>query len=192
MSLGVLRHGWPTLTIQAITQAESVDVIVPSAEEVCDLSVSEVKEAILSERSDVFQDEQLEPMAGPALYIELDRTAAPPECFQARTIPFHWRDSVLKQLDSKMKKGIIERVPVSETYERCHPNVVVADNDSAEPCFTVDLTALNKFVKSYRPAHPVRPPRDTVAAIPKDTKFLPSLILVLNTGRCLWNNIAQP
>ena len=47
-----------------------------------------------------------------------------------------------------IKKGVIERVPVGETYDWCHPMVVVLKKDSAEPHITVDLIAKNKFVKS--------------------------------------------
>ena len=171
MNLGLLPHGWPSFSIQAITQAGSI--IVPPAETCDDLPISQVKEAILSEWSDVFQDEHLKPMAGPPMHIDLDSSAVPRKCFRARTIPFHWRDSVHSQLDSMMKKGVIERVPVGETYDWCHPMVVVPKKDSQEPRITVDLTALNKFVK--RPAYPVRPPRDAVAAIPKGMKFFTKL-----------------
>ena len=163
MNLGLLPHGWPSRSVQAITQAGSI--IVPPAEACNDLPISQVKEAILSEWSDVFQEEHLKPMAGPPMHINLDSNAVPHKCFRARTIPFHWRDSVRSQLDSMMKKGVIERVPVGETYDLCHPMVVVPKKDSQEPRITVDLTALNKFAK--RPAYPVRPPRDAVAAIPK-------------------------
>ena len=72
-----------------------------------------------------------------------------------------------------MKKGVIERVPVGETNDWCHPMVVVPKKDSQEPCIRVDLTALNKFVK--RPAYPVRPPRDAVAAMPKSMKSFTKL-----------------
>ena len=110
MNLGLLPHGWPSLSVQAITQAGSI--IVPPAE-TCDyLPMSQVKEAILSEWSDVFQDEHLKPMAGPSMHTDLDSNAVPRKCFRARTMPFHWRDSVHSQLDSMMKKGVIERVPV--------------------------------------------------------------------------------
>ena len=75
---------------------------------------------ILSEWSDVFQDEHLKPMAGPPMHIDLDSNAVPRKCFRACTIPFHWCESVRSQLESMMKKGVVERVPVSETYDWCH------------------------------------------------------------------------
>ena len=105
-------------------------------------------------------------MAGPPTYIDLDSNALPCKCFRARTIPVHWLDSVRSQLDSMMKKGVIKRV--GETYDWCHPMVVVPKKDSQELRIMVDLTALNKFVK--RPAYPVRLPRDAVASIPKGMK----------------------
>ena len=67
--------------------------------------------------------------------------------------------------------------------------VVVPKKDSQEPRITVDLTALNKFVE--RPAYPVRPPQDAVAAISKNMTFLRSLILATAIGKCLWMNIVQ-
>ena len=105
-----LPHGWPILSVQAITQARSI--IVPPAETCDDLPISQVKEAIQSDWSDVFEDEHLKPMAGPPMHIDLDSNAVPCKCFRARTMPFHWCGSVHSQLDSMKKKGVIERVPV--------------------------------------------------------------------------------
>ena len=42
-----------------------------------------------------------------------------------------------------VKKGVIERVPVGETYDWSHPRVVIPKKDSAKPRIIVDLTALN-------------------------------------------------
>ena len=90
-------------------------------------------------------------MAGPPLNIDMDSHAVPRKCFRGHTIPFHSRDSIRSHLDSMMKKGVLGRVPVGETYDWCHPMVVVPRKDSQEPHITVDRTALNKFVK--RPAY---------------------------------------
>ena len=40
-----------------------------------------------------------------------------------------------------IKKGVIERVPVGETYDWCHTILVVLKEDSAEPRITVDHIA---------------------------------------------------
>ena len=60
-----------------------------------------------------------------------------------------------------------------EAYDWCRPMEIVPKKDSAEPHITMDLTALNKLVK--RPACPVRPPRNAVAAIPKGMKYFTEL-----------------
>ena len=85
MSLGLLRYGWQSLTTQAITQAESVDVVVPPKGEVCGPSVSKVKEDIFSEWSDVLQDEHLEPMQ--VLLGILNWTALPPHASVFKLVP---------------------------------------------------------------------------------------------------------
>ena len=74
-----LPHGWPSLSVQAITQAGSI--ILPPAEACDDLPISQVKEAILSEWSDFLQDEHLKPMAGPPMHIDLDRQCRATQVF---------------------------------------------------------------------------------------------------------------
>ena len=81
-------------------------------------------------------------------------------------------------------KGAIEKVPVRESYDWCHPMVVVPKRDSSEPRITVDLTGLNKFVK--RPAYPTRVPGKVVISIPRGMKFLPRYTAVMGTGKCPW------
>ena len=70
----------------------------------------------------------------------------------ARTIPFQWSAAVKAQLASMVTKGVIEKVPVGESFTWCHPMMVVPKKSSAEPQITVDLTGLNKYVQ--RSAYP--------------------------------------
>ena len=74
-----------------------------------------------------------------------------------------------------MKKGVIEWVPVGETYDWCHPMVMVPKKDSAEPRRSYCGPHRPQHEVCERPAYPVRPSRDEVAAIPKAMKFFTKL-----------------
>ena len=89
------------------------------------------------------------------------------------TIPFQWRAAVEAQLASMVTKGVIEKVPVGESFTWCHPMVVVPKKSSAEPRITVDLTGLNKYVQ--RSACPTRAPSEVVASIPPGMRYFTTL-----------------
>ena len=79
MSLGLIRHGWQSLTTQAITQAESVDVFFRLHRK------SVIRQDIFSEWSDVFQDEHLDSMQ--VLLCILNWTALPPHASVFKLVP---------------------------------------------------------------------------------------------------------
>ena len=105
--------------------------------------------------------------------IMLSEDAIPCGYFNERWILFLWKDAVRDQLQSMENKGAIEKVPIGEPYEWCHPLVIVSKKESNESRITVDLTVLNKFVK--RPAYPTRVPREVVPGFPPGMTFLPTL-----------------
>ena len=163
--LNLLEPGWPhcrlrELSIQPGISSDSTPVLPRPANE---LHVR--KQAILEEFPEVFNDEPFRAMKGPPIHIELREDAIPCKHYKPRTIPFHWQAQVKQQLDSMVNSGVIEAVPIGESYAWCHPMVVVPKKDTSKLRITVDLTGLNKYVQ--RPAYPMRSPREVVASIPR-------------------------
>ena len=74
------------------------------------------------------------------------------------------------QLDNMVQKYVLDKIPVGESYQWCHPMVVVSKKDRSEPRITVDLTGSNKYVKWHGFGTLV--PRDVVAGIPRWMKYL--------------------
>ena len=135
--------------------------------------VSDARDSMIADFSKVFSEEPFRAMEGPPMHIDLVDGTVPCRHYRARSIPFRWKESVFKQLAEMEAKGVIEKVPTGESYQWCHPMVVVPKKNSTEPRITVDLTGLNRFVK--RPAYPTRSPREVVAAIPPGMKFFTTL-----------------
>ena len=135
--------------------------------------VEDYKMKFLLAYKDVFDDSQLKPMKGPKMHIELEENAIPAKRYKAYSIPYHFEAKVKSELDSIESKGIIEKVPVGEAIEWCHPMIVIPKKQSSEPRLTVDLRQLNKFVK--RPLYPSKIPREEVAKIPKNMRFFTTL-----------------
>lgn len=92
---------------------------------------------LIEEFEDVFDSEQLKPIAGSPVHIYLKAITCP------RKIPFAWRSQVKDELDEMVRKGII--TPVDEATDFVSPLVVVQkSNGKIRVC--VDFTKLNKFV----------------------------------------------
>ena len=128
----------------------------------------------MAEFPTVFEDAPFRSMTGPPMHIDLRDDAVPCRHYRAHsTIPFQWRAAVEAQLASMVTKGVIEKVPVGESFTWCHPMVVVPKKSSAEPRITVDLTGLNKYVQ--RPAYPTRVPSEVVASIPPGMRYFTTL-----------------
>ena len=139
----------------------------------CARDLNSAKSKLLDRHKDVFEEKPFKAMQRLPMHIELEDCATPCKHFKPRSIPFRWREAVQDQLDNMVLKDVIEKVPVGESYQWCHPMVVVPKKDSSEPRITVDLTGLNKFVK--RPAYPTRVPREVVAGIPRGMKYFTTL-----------------
>ena len=139
----------------------------------CARNLNSAKSKLLERHTDVFEEKPFKAMQGLPMHIEFEDCATPCKHFKPRSIPFWWREAVQDQLDNMVQEDVIEKVPVGESYQWCHPMVVVLKKDSSEPRITVDLTGLNKFVK--RPAYPTRVPREVVAGIPRGMKYFTTL-----------------
>jgi len=129
--------------------------------------IAAVRDSLLEEFADVFNSEELHPMSGDPMEIQLHPDAKPFCLTTARTLPYAFRDKVKTQLDDMVAKGIIQ--PVTEPTEWCHPIVAVAKKGTDEVRLTVDLSKLNKQVA--RPAHPTRTPQDVIANIDEAQYF---------------------
>ena len=136
----------------------------------CARDLTSAKRKPLERHSEVFEEKPFKAMQELPMHIELEDCATPCKQVKPRSIPFRWREIVQDQLDNIVQKDVIEKVPVGETqsYQWCHPMVVVPKKDSSQPPMTVDLRGLNKFVKS--PACPTRVPREVIALIPRRMK----------------------
>ena len=133
--------------------------------------VRQHEEELMSHFQRVFaRDGTLREMVGGPMQIELTDDAVPSAITAARTIPYCWRDSIKRQLDELLERGIIE--PVDHPTDWTHPMVPVAKKDGGVR-LCVDLTRLNKFVK--RPTYPTRPVQDAVAGMEGKAHWMTSL-----------------
>ena len=143
----------------------------------------------MAEFPTVFDDAPFRSMTGPPMHIDLRDDAVPCRHYRARTIPFQWRAAVKAQLASMVTKGVIEKVPVGESFTWCHPMVVVLKKSSTEPRITVDLTGLNKYVQ--RPAYPTECQARSSPASHQACGILPRWTRGTATGRFPWTKKAR-
>lgn len=135
--------------------------------------LSRDKELIVKEYNDVFQYEQLGRLKGKPMHIDIIPGANPCKKLRPYSVPLHWREKLKRQIDKMEDMGIIEKVPVGESYQWCHGMVVTPKKHSDELRLTVDLKGLNKYV--VRPAYPTNKPSDAVAQIPPGCKYFTTL-----------------
>lgn len=109
-------------------------------------------------------------MVGPDMVIQLRDDAVPYYVNGARPIAFGDRAEGKNLLDDLVAKNVI--VPVSEASEWAAPLVVVRNANSGQLRICVDHTLLNKFV--LQPMHLTRTPRDAVAKIDSECRYLTS------------------
>ena len=99
-----------------------------------------------------------------SLYVNSD--AKPVAYHKAYPVPIHWQGEVKAGIDSDVKLGVLEKVPVGEPTDWCSRMVVVSKKDG-KPRRTVDFQALNKFC--VRQTHSVKAPFHQAMAIPSGT-----------------------
>ena len=119
--------------------------------------VSDARDSMIADFSQIFSEEPFRAMEGPPMHIDLVDGTVRCRHYRARSIPFRWKESVFKQLAEMEAKGVIEKAPTGESYQWCHPMVVVPKKNSTEPRITVDLTGLNCFVKVSGISYPIAP-----------------------------------
>ncbi len=125
---------------------------------------------ILQEYADVFDDEreELPPMKGHPVHIELTEDARPTQVNGPRPVPLPLRKAAKGLLDDLEQRGVIE--PVTEPTEWLHPVTFVPKKPGSDKLrLTVDLRKLNVYVK--RPQHPVRSSHDCVSSVPPTAQF---------------------
>lgn len=171
--MGIIPNEWRNAMIHKLSVLEPKEAISANMYKQHNSSADLEKSKLLSENWDVFNDEKLGTMSGPPMKIKLIDGAIPCKRLKAYTIPLSWRYKVKAQLDSMVEKGVIEKVPVGETYSWCHPMVVVPKKNLEELRITVDFKGLNKYVE--RPAHPTHSPKDMVSQIKPGCKYFTTL-----------------
>ena len=101
-----------------------------------------------------------------SLYV--DSEAKPVAHHKAYPVPIHWQSEVKAGLDSDVKLGVLEKVPVGEPTDWCSRMVCVSKKDGkSRPRRTVDYQALNKV--SVRQTHSVKAPFHQAMSIPPGT-----------------------
>ena len=137
-----------------------------------DRKISLAKSQLLKEYADVFAAHHaLKPMEGPPVRIHLQKNAKPHSVSVARNIPVAWKDTVKKEIDDMVLRGIIE--PVGDVpSDWCSPLVIVP-KQNGQPRVCVDYTMLNKQV--HRPLYPLRTPKDAVSSIPAEARIFTTL-----------------
>ncbi len=82
-------------------------------------------------------------------------------------VPLHWRETIKKQLDDDVERGVIEPVPVGEAVSWCSQMVIIPKPDG-RPRRTVDFQSLNN--QCYRKLHHCQPPFTLATQIPTNVK----------------------
>ena len=132
--LGLLEKDWPQSRLQTI---QSLSLPMENHKRMpvpCARDLNSAKSKLLERHKDVFEEKPFKATQGLPMHIELEDCATPCKHFKPRSIPFRWRED---ELDNMVQKYVIEKVPVGESYQWCHPMVVVP-KDSSEPRKTVD------------------------------------------------------
>ena len=96
----------------------------------CARDLNSAKSKLLEVHKEVFEEKPLKAMQGLPMHIELEDCATPCTHFKPRSIPFRWWEAVQDQLENTVQKDVIEKGPAGESYQWCHPMVVVPKKDS--------------------------------------------------------------
>ncbi len=139
----------------AVSSVETRWVLKESATEA---EIQEIREKLIEAYPDVFYNgQELPPMTGGEMHIELEEGAVPFKVSAPRKLPHAAREDIKKQLLDMVQKKII--VQVDKATKWVHPMVVVMKADGTWR-LCVDLTKLNKYV--LRPYYPMVTPKDAV------------------------------
>ena len=111
----------------------------------------------------VCEHQQLPLMNGPPMSLMIMDDARPVAYHTPLPVPLHWQEQVKRGLDSDVRLGVIEPVPVGEPVTWCHRMVVCAKKNG-KPRRTVDLQALNKY--AIRETHHTQSPFHQARNVP--------------------------
>lgn len=130
--------------------------------------VEEVKQQLMEEFSDVFDDGgALKPMHTEEMKIILQPDAQPTCITAPRVIPYAWKQETKGLLDDMVERDIIE--PVTEPSDWCAPLLVTPKPGGKGLRVCADLRGVNKYVR--RPVYPLLTPREAVSRVSPDAKF---------------------
>jgi len=127
-------------------------------------------EGWLRDYPDVFNDEELRPMAGPRMEINLKQGATPIQISTARPTPAHYAEAAEKEIDAMLNKGIITRHEGPAQW--CAPGFFVPKEDGRLR-FVTDYTGINKWIQ--RPVHPFPCTADILRQISPRSKYFAKL-----------------
>ncbi len=163
-ALGFISEDFPNQTSNNQVRA------VKNTDNGSEMHRSEIRDELLREFSDVFDDEsqELPAMHGDPVHIELRDDAKPFQVNGPRPIPLPLRAAAKGLIDDLQQRGVI--APVHESTDWLHPATFVPKKPGSDKLrLCVDLRKINVFVK--RPQHPVRTPCDCVSSVPPTAKF---------------------
>ena len=98
----------------------------------------------------------------------MDPTATPVAVHKPIPVPLHWQQDVKASLDSDVKLGVLEQVPVGDPLTWCH-RMVTTRKKSGKPRRTVDMQVLNKH--AVRETHHTQSPFHQATLVPSGTKI---------------------
>ena len=82
----------------------------------CAKDLNSAESKLLETYKEVFEEKPFKAVQGLLTHIELEDCATPCKHFKPRSIPFRWREAVQDQLDNMVRKDVIEKVPVGESF----------------------------------------------------------------------------
>ena len=106
-------------------------------------------------------------ITGTPLQLHMDPNATPVACHKIIPVPLHWHDKVKADIESDVRRGILERVP-DNTPAVWQSRMVITGKANGEPRRTVDYQALNKH--STRQTFPVESPFTLASRVPSGKK----------------------
>ena len=102
--------------------------------------------------------------SSPALRLYVDPKARPVAVHKAAQVPLHFMEEIKEGLDTDVRLGVIEKVPVNTPTEWCSRMVTVVKKNG-KPRRTVDFKAVN--ASAPRQTHVVDPPFIQAASVPQ-------------------------
>ena len=143
---------------------DSIDINTPGA-------VDDLKNWLIQYyKSSTFNTCEHQPwptITGTPLQLHMDPNANPVACHKIIPIPLHWHDKVKADIESDVRRGILERVP-DNTPTVWQARMVITGKANGEPRRVIDYQALNKH--STRQTFPIESPLTLASRVPSEKK----------------------